>query len=90
MSLIPQIVNNVHRTRIISQRASWAIPTSSNMTATGVAMKPCRKALNVLRAEFLYTGGALGYTDHPTFVVAPTVINVTVAGRNRFIVRAVS
>ena len=26
----------------------------------------------------------------PTFVVAPTVINVTVAGRNRFIVRAVS
>jgi hypothetical protein len=28
--------------------------------------------------------------DYPTFVVAPTVINVTVAGRNRFIVRAVS
>src|SRR5258708_28576504 len=63
MSLILQIVNNVHRTRIISQRASWAIPTSSNMTATGVAMKPCRKALNVLRAEFLYTGGALGSPD---------------------------
>jgi hypothetical protein len=33
---------------------------------------------------------ALDYTDYPTFVVAPTVINVTVAGRNRFIVRAVS
>jgi hypothetical protein len=28
--------------------------------------------------------------DYPTFVVAPTVINVTVTGRNRFIVRAVS
>jgi hypothetical protein len=27
--------------------------------------------------------------DYPTFVIAPTVINVTVAGRNRFIVRAV-
>jgi NADH:flavin oxidoreductase / NADH oxidase family len=28
-------------------------------------------------------------TDYPTFIVAPTVINVTVTGRNRFIVRAV-
>jgi hypothetical protein len=28
--------------------------------------------------------------DYPTFIVAPTVINVTVTGRNRFIVRAVS
>jgi hypothetical protein len=27
--------------------------------------------------------------DYPTFVIAPTVINVTVAGRNRFMVRAV-
>jgi hypothetical protein len=33
--------------------------------------------------------GAAG-PDYPTFVIAPTVINVTVAGRNRFIVRAVS
>jgi hypothetical protein len=32
---------------------------------------------------------ALGYTDYLTFAVAPTVINVTVEGRNRFIVRAV-
>jgi hypothetical protein len=28
--------------------------------------------------------------DYPTFVIAPTVINVIVTGRNRFIVRAVS
>jgi len=28
--------------------------------------------------------------DYPTFIAAPTVINVTVTGRNRFIVRAVS
>jgi hypothetical protein len=34
--------------------------------------------------------GALGYTDYLTFIVAPTVINVIVDGRNRFIVRAVS
>jgi hypothetical protein len=33
MSLIPQIVNNVRRTRIISQRARSAISTSSSMTA---------------------------------------------------------
>jgi hypothetical protein len=49
MSLILQIVTNVHRTRIISQRASRPTPTSSNMTATGVAMKPCRKALSRAR-----------------------------------------
>jgi hypothetical protein len=55
MSLILQIVNNVHRTRIISQRASRAIPTSSNMTATGVAMKPCRKALSKARLTLSHT-----------------------------------
>jgi hypothetical protein len=45
------------------------------------------------RSGFPRYGGqmvALGYTDYLTFVVAPTVINVTVAGRNRFIVRALS
>jgi hypothetical protein len=55
-----------------------------------VSVSEIRSVVSDFAASTRRARAAGADADYPTFVVAPTVINVIVTGRNRFIVRAVS